>query len=151
MDIKQKALEFATQAHQGQLRKGSGLPYITHPIAVADIVLQNESFINRYSESFKDWITEMLYVSAILHDTLEDCESVTFDMLEESFGKPLADFISLLTKQRGDSYLDSILKIKRCEVATAVKIADLTHNISDLPEGTQKDKYRLAKYILETD
>ena len=149
MDIKQKALEFATQAHEGQVRKGSGLPYITHPIAVADIALQNESFINRYSESFKDWITEMLYVSSILHDTLEDCDNVTFGMLEESFGKPIANFINLLTRQKYESYLDSILKIKHCEVATAIKIADLTHNISDLHEGTQKDKYNLAKYILE--
>lgn len=148
--MREKALEFATQAHGGQLRKGSGLPYITHPIAVAGIALQTESLIERYSsKSHKDEVVETLYVVAILHDTLEDCESVSFDMLEESFGKSIATYVSLLTKQKGDSYLDSIQRIKRCDIATAVKIADLTHNISDLSEGTQKDKYRLAKYILE--
>ena len=148
--MREKALEFATQAHKGQVRKGTGLPYITHPIAVADIALQTESLIERYSsKSHKDEIVETLYVVAILHDTLEDCESVTYDTLEESFGKSIATYVSLLTKQKGDSYLDSILRIKRCDIATAVKIADLTHNMSDLPEGTQKDKYRLAKYLLE--
>lgn len=148
--MREKALEFATQAHEGQVRKGTDLPYITHPIAVADIALQTESIIERYSsKSYKDEIADTLYVVSILHDTLEDCESVTYDMFEESFGKSIATYVSLLTKQKGDSYLDSILRIKRCDIATAVKIADLTHNMSDLPEGTQKDKYRLAKYLLE--
>lgn len=148
--MREKALEFATQAHEGQVRKGTGLPYITHPIAVADIALQTESLIERYSsKSHKDEIVETLYVVAILHDTLEDCESVTYDALEESFGKSIATYVSFLTKQKGDNYLDGILRIKRCDIATAVKIADLTHNMSDLPEGTQKDKYRLAKYLLE--
>lgn len=86
---------------------------------------------------------------ALLHDTLEDCDSVTYDTLAESFGLSITICIELLTKREGDSYLDSILRVKGCEIATAVKIADLTHNMSDLHEGSLKEKYRLAKYILE--
>ena len=145
--MREKALKFATQAHQGQVRKGSGLPYITHPIAVADIALSNLKLHS--SEYTMHTLQDKLYTVAVLHDTLEDCASVTYDTLAESFGVSIATCVSLLTKQKGDNYLDSIQRIKRCEIATAVKIADLTHNMSDLDEGTQKDKYRLAKYILE--
>ena len=139
--MREKALKFATQAHEGQVRKGTSLPYITHPVAVADMVVK--------ANSHNDVIADTLYVVAMLHDTLEDCVGVSYDTLEESFGRSIASYVSLLTKQKGDSYLDSILRIKRCDIVTAVKIADLTHNMSDLQEGTQKDKYRLAKYILE--
>lgn len=144
--MREKALKFATQAHQGQVRKGSGLPYITHPIAVADIALSNLKLHS--SEYTMHTLQDKLYTVAVLHDTLEDCASVTYDTLAESFGVSIATCVSLLTKQKGDNYLDSIQRIKRCEIATAVKIADLTHNMSDLHEGTQKDKYRLAKYML---
>jgi len=41
------------------------------------------------------------------------------------------------------------LRQKALEFATAIKIADLTHNMCDLREGSLKDKYRLTKYILE--
>jgi (p)ppGpp synthase/HD superfamily hydrolase len=137
----EKALEFATQAHKGQVRKGTNLPYITHPITVADMVVK--------SNSHNDVVADTLYVVAILHDTLEDCEGVTYDVLEETFGRSIASYVSLLSKRLDDNYLDNILRIKTCDIATAVKIADLTHNMSDLQEGTQKDKYRLAKYLLE--
>ena len=50
--MREKALEFATQAHEGQVRKGTDLPYITHPIAVADIALQTESVKKYYSDNF---------------------------------------------------------------------------------------------------
>lgn len=142
MGLRRKALEFATSAHAGQVRKGSGLPYITHPIAVAELAL---SIRSRVSYPLQDRI----YAVALLHDTLEDCATVTYDALIESFGLSIAACVELLTKREGDSYLDSICRVKTCEIATAVKIADLTHNMSDLREGSLKEKYRLAKYILE--
>jgi (p)ppGpp synthase/HD superfamily hydrolase len=149
--MREKALQFATEAHAGQVRKGSGLPYITHPIAVAEIAVAIGSQTYRhYAKAWKKQIEDTLYVVSLLHDTLEDCD-VTFKSLVELFGHEIADYVKLLTKKPDDSYLDSILRIREYEIATAVKIADLTHNLSDLPSGTQRDKYLLAKYILEEE
>ena len=59
----EKALEFATQANKGQLRKG-GQPYIVHPIRVAENV-------KRFKESSE---LDMLIAAAYLHDTIEDTD-----------------------------------------------------------------------------
>jgi len=150
--MREKALQFATEAHAGQVRKGSGLPYITHPIAVAEIAVATESQTlgGSFGKAWKKQREDTLYVVSLLHDTLEDCD-VTFESLVELFGHEIADYVKLLTKQPDDSYLDSILRIQQYQVTKAVKIADLTHNLSDLPSGTQRDKYLLAKYILEEE
>ena len=55
-----RAIEFATKAHEGQFRKGTRRPYIVHPIEVGDIV----------STMTTD---EEVISAAILHDTIEDC------------------------------------------------------------------------------
>jgi len=150
MTLKEKALKFATEAHAGQVRKFTGEPYITHPIAVAEIALRNESIGLQYgSASFRQNIKDKLYIVAILHDTLEDCESVTKEILVKEFGQDIADSVDALTKRPNDTYLDAILRVIDDEFATGVKIADLTHNMSDLKEGALKDKYRLALYILK--
>ena len=147
MGLRRKALEFATAAHAGQIRNGTGIPYITHPIAVAELALTTLKLYS--SEYSKHTLQDKIYAVALLHDTLEDCATVTYDALTESFGLSIAACVELLTKREGDTYLDSICRVKTCEIATAVKIADLTHNMSDLREGSLKEKYRLAKYILE--
>ena len=67
-----RAIEFATKAHEGQFRKGTKRPYIVHPIEVGDIV----------STMTKD---EEVISAAILHDTIEDCEGVTKELLERLF------------------------------------------------------------------
>ena len=67
-----RAIEFATKAHEGQFRKGTKRPYIVHPIEVGDIV----------STMTKD---EEVISAAILHDTIEDCEGVTKELLEALF------------------------------------------------------------------
>ena len=59
-----RAIEFATKAHEGQFRKGTRRPYIVHPIEVGDIV----------STMTTD---EEVISAAILHDTIEDCKGVT--------------------------------------------------------------------------
>lgn len=144
MDIRQKALEFATKAHEGQFRKGNGLPYITHPIAVAEIALE----LKKTRDEWKWLDDDILYVSAILHDVAEDTE-VTLSDIKREFGVEVSSTVCDLTKVEGESYLDMILKIKKYPYSRVVKISDNTHNMSDLKEGTLKDKYRLSKYILE--
>ena len=61
-----KAITFATKAHEGQFRKGTKLPYIVHPLEVGVIV----------SRMTQD---KEVIAAAILHDTLEDCKEVTWN------------------------------------------------------------------------
>ena len=72
----QRAIAFATKAHDGQLRKGTMRPYILHPLEVGVIVA-------RMTED------EEVISAAILHDTIEDCEGVTAKMIEQMFSKNL--------------------------------------------------------------
>lgn len=150
-DIKFRALELAQKAHNGQFRKYSGLPYINHPIAVASIAtatFHGECNDDAYSGILDD--ADTIFVVALLHDTLEDCADVTFEKLESEFGLEIARYVQLLTKVEGENYLDSIIRAKSTDISKRVKIADLTHNISDLSPGTQYDKYEMALYILQS-
>ncbi|WP_333792093.1 HD domain-containing protein, partial [Muricomes intestini] len=75
-----EALEFASKAHEGQFRKGTKRPYIVHPVEVADIV----------AAMTKD---EEVISAAVLHDTIEDCQDVTEEILERTFGKHVASLV----------------------------------------------------------
>lgn len=150
-DIKFRALEFAQQAHRGQIRKYTHEPYISHPIAVASIAAETfrgECNDDAYSEILDD--ADTIFVVALLHDTIEDSDYVTFKKIEDEFGIAIALHVQALTKVEGETYLDGILRAKRSNITKAVKIADLTHNISDLPLGTQRDKYQMALHILQS-
>ena len=70
---------FATEAHNGQLRKGTQLPYIILPMEVAQIL----SYINASQEAI---------IAGILHDTLEDT-NVTYQELSFRFGDAVASIV----------------------------------------------------------
>ena len=76
-----KAIEFATKAHEGQLRKGTSRPYIVHPIEVGDIV----------STMTRD---EEVISAAILHDTIEDCEGISQRILAQTFSERVAAMVA---------------------------------------------------------
>ena len=69
-----KAIEFATRAHRGQFRKGTRRPYIVHPIEVGDIVCSMTT-------------DEEVISAAYLHDTIEDCEGVTEEVISREFSE----------------------------------------------------------------
>ena len=75
-----EAIEFATKAHEGQFRKGTKRPYIVHPVEVADIVTSMTQ-------------DEEIICAAVLHDTIEDCEGVTAQVLKERFGQRVASLV----------------------------------------------------------
>ena len=77
------AFAYADNAHSGQLRK-DGSPYITHPLAVAEIAAELELD------------TESI-IAALLHDTIEDTET-TYDDIAKLFGKSVADLVDGVTK-----------------------------------------------------
>jgi (p)ppGpp synthase/HD superfamily hydrolase len=73
------ALEVAARAHNGQVRKGTDIPYITHPFAVGILLL-------------KAGCSEEVVMAGLLHDTLEDT-SLTIEEIRSQFGQVVADIV----------------------------------------------------------
>ncbi len=80
-----KAIEYATEKHQGQVRRGKEqLPYITHPIAVAELVQENGG-------------NEAAVIAALLHDTLEDTDA-TPEEIAGAFGPQVLELVRAVTE-----------------------------------------------------
>src|SRR5690625_188415 len=90
--MKHQAREFATKAHQGQSRKSSNAPYITHPIRVAER-LEQEGFSNE------------LVCAAYLHDVVEDTPYEIED-IEEIFGEKIAHLVTAHTEDKTKSWTE---------------------------------------------
>ena len=127
--LTRKAMIIDYEAHKNQVDK-SGVPYIYHPIHVAEQMdTENECII------------------ALLHDVVEDT-NVTFKQLEEVFSKEIIDILKLLTREENIEYDEYIKRIKNNSIACKVKIADLTHNLDKtrLDFVTEVDVKRNEKY-----
>lgn len=127
--LTRKAMIIAYEAHKNQVDK-SGVPYIYHPIHVAEQMdTENECII------------------ALLHDVVEDT-NVTFKQLGEVFSKEIIDILKLLTREENIEYDEYIKRIKNNSIACKVKIADLTHNLDKtrLDFVTEVDVKRSEKY-----
>lgn len=137
--LTRKAMIIAYNAHKNQFDK-SGVPYIYHPIHVA--------------EQMK---TENECIVALLHDVVEDTE-ITFEQLENIFSSGIIDSLKLLTKDNTVDYYEYIMKIKKNPIAKSVKIEDLKHNLdlTRLDVITEDDikrenRYKKALLILSDD
>jgi (p)ppGpp synthase/HD superfamily hydrolase len=134
------ALAFAAKHHDQQVRKGTRLPYLTHPANVAII-------LTRYGRD------ESTIVAGILHDVIEDCVSLAYtaDMLSqrigEKFGREILETVLAVTYRRvdddgvelsGDERRDDYVErlAEASETARWVCAADKLHNantiVSDL-------------------
>lgn len=127
-----KALAFATQKHSGQLRIG-GAPYITHPVAVAQLVRESG-----YGLDYQ--------MTALFHDLLEDTDATKAEIATLSNDTVLKAVV-LLTKQKGYNMQKYIGNICENPMAKAVKAADRLHNLQSALVTSQEFKRR---YILET-
>ena len=128
----QRALEFATEKHKGQMRIGGG-EYITHPIAVCEIV-KNQG----YGEDYQ--------ITALFHDLLEDTSATELEILK--FGnEEILTAVKLLTKQEGYVMEKYIADIKTNDIALKVKTADRLHNLRC---ALVTDVEFKRKYVLET-
>jgi (p)ppGpp synthase/HD superfamily hydrolase len=84
-DLVRDALELARQAHAGQLRRGSdGRPYIEHPVAVAELLLEH-----RYADE--------VAAAALLHDVVEKSETSEAEV-RDRFGEEVGDLVGALTE-----------------------------------------------------
>ncbi len=87
-----RAAEFAAKAHEGALRKGSRIPYISHPMEVAMIVaLMTDD---------KD-----LIAAAYLHDVIEDA-GVTYQELEREFGSHIAQLVKKESEDKSKTWME---------------------------------------------
>jgi (p)ppGpp synthase/HD superfamily hydrolase len=132
MSTLQRAIEIATEAHQGQFDK-AGNEYIGHPLRVMEMGASEEEKI-----------------VGVLHDVVEDTDW-TFGMLEaEGFSQEVIAALKCVTKiSENENYDDFIERVRKNPLATAVKINDLTDNmdIRRLPYLSDKDVKRLKKYL----
>ncbi len=127
-----RAIAFATEKHAGQVRMG-GMPYIVHPVAVADIV-------NRWGYG-RDYV-----ITAFFHDLLEDTDA-TEEEIEAIGGPAVLEAVKLLSKQKGYVMADYIAGIKQNDIARVVKAADRLHNLRCAVLAPEDFKRR---YVLET-
>jgi (p)ppGpp synthase/HD superfamily hydrolase len=130
------ALAFAAKHHDRQVRKGTRLPYLTHPANVAII-------LTRYGRD------ECTVVAGILHDVIEDCVrgAYTEEMLEQrigdKFGRDVLDAVLAVTyrrvdddgielshEDRRDDYLERLAAAS--DAARWVCAADKLHNASSI-------------------
>jgi len=81
------ALAFALEAHTGQVRKGSGTPYVAHPLQVAGIAIEHGA-------------DEDQAIAALLHDVIEDTSFSHAD-LERRFGRRVADIVQACSDAEG--------------------------------------------------
>lgn len=116
----EEALELAAQAHDGQFRKGTDTPYITHPYAVGLILVGVGC-------------SENVVIAGILHDTIEDTD-LTLKCIHDRFGEPIAEIVdacsenkSLKWRERKTELIET-LRTANTEVCL-VTCADKLHNL----------------------
>ena len=127
-----RALQFAREKHKGQFRIG-GAEYITHPMAVAEIVKRQGYGID-------------IQITALFHDLLEDTNAKESEILK--FGnEEILKAVKLLTKQKGYDMAEYVAGIRQNEIAFAVKAADRLHNLRC---ALVTDTEFKRKYIFET-
>jgi len=124
-----KAILFALEKHKGQYRKFSDLPYIAHPIRVANNVN-----------------TETQKIVALLHDVLEDTDATPGE-IEVLFSSDVVHKVVQLTHESNQSYYDYITHIED-EDCIAVKVADIMDNLMDHPSDRMIEKGTKALYRL---
>ena len=144
------AIDYATEKHAGQKRK-SGEPYINHPLAVAEILIE--------------WGMDIdTVVAGVLHDTVEDTDA-TLDELESLFGRDVAFLVDGVTKvsqaRAGMRSLDSYLphtkdNLTKLMIAVGedvrviiIKLADRLHNMRTLQFMSPVKQKKIARETIE--
>ena len=126
--LTKKALKLCFEAHKDQIDK-SNMPYVFHPFHLA--------------EQMND---ENTVICALLHDVVEDTEYTFDDLSNMGFSQEVIEALKLLTHDADVPYMEYVKKLAKNKIATAVKIADLTHN-SDLTRLDEITEYALSRNV----
>ncbi len=144
------AAEYAAQMHEGQLRK-SGEPYITHPIRVAEFLI--------------DWGMDIdTVVAGLLHDTIEDTPT-TLEQIEKLFGHDVAFLVDGVTKvsqaragmrdlesylpQTKDNLTKLLIAVGQDIRVIIIKLADRLHNMQTLQYKSKEKQKKIARETIE--
>ena len=145
VDRIERAYHFSEKCHLGQMRQ-SGDPYITHPLAVANILadmrMDHESLM-----------------AALLHDVIEDT-GVTKGQISRRFGRTVADLVDGVSKlgevasasraeQQAESFQKMTLAMSRDIRVMLVKLADRLHNMRTLGVLSPEKKRRIARETID--
>ena len=140
-----EAFRFSDEMHLGQMRR-SGEPYISHPIAVAEICA--------------DWkLDAQAIMAALLHDVMED-QDVSKDELLDKFGGQVASLVDGLSKldkiefqsqieAQAENFRKMLLAMARDVRVILVKLADRLHNMRTLGVMSPEKQRRIARETME--
>src|ERR1700704_1374958 len=140
-----EAYEFGAEKHRGQKRV-SGEPYITHPVAVADILADLR-------------LDADTLVAAILHDVIEDTPTAKAE-IASIFGQVVAELVDGVSKldqiqfrsraeAQAESFRKMLLAMVRDIRVVMVKLADRTHNMRTLGAVPPAKRRTVARETLE--
>src|SRR3954463_9333182 len=141
----EEAYRFSEAAHAGQTRQ-SGEPYISHPLAVAEILA--------------GWhLDGQTLMAALLHDVTEDT-AVTKEEISDTFGKPVADLVDGVSKLdriefqsaehvQAENFRKMLLAMARDVRVILIKLADRLHNMRTLGAVNPAKRRRVARETME--
>ena len=142
----EKAYHFAEKAHAGQTRK-SGEPYFIHPCFVASILTEL-------------MIDAPTIAAGLLHDTVEDCEGITLETIQQEFGAEVARLVDGVTKlnkldfadreeAQAESLRKMILAMSKDIRVVLIKLADRLHNMRTLKFQAPARQVAIARETLD--
>jgi len=150
VELLSKAIDFATQAHAGQ-KRASGEPYISHPLTVANTLIEWGMDIDSV-------------VAGVLHDTVEDAD-VTLDEIKNSFNEDIASLVDGTTKvsqarsgmkdlsnylpQTKDNLSKLLIALGKDIRVLIIKLADRLHNLNTLQYLSNEKQIKVARESLE--
>ena len=145
-DTLSKAYTFALNAHKDQ-KRDSGDPYLSHPVAVANILTELK-------------LDSATIATGLLHDTIEDTK-ITYKTVKKEFGREVADLVEGVTKiselegkvienSKAENIRKLILATSKDIRVLLVKIADRLHNMRTLDSISDENRrVRIAKETME--
>lgn len=123
-----QAIIFATKAHKGQVRKGTDIDYICHPMEVMQILASMNADVN-------------LQIAGVLHDVVEDTP-ITIEEIEELFGSDVATLVNFHTEDKSLSWR------KRKEAAIdAIEFADKRQQMLIMADKISNQRSLAADYF----
>lgn len=145
-ELVEKAYNFAAKAHEEQKRK-SGEPYIQHPLYVASILTHI-------------MIDPPTIAAAFLHDTAEDCEDISIEVITREFGEEVARLVDGVTKlnkvdfadreeRQAESLRKMFLAMSQDIRVVLIKLADRLHNMRTLDFQSRERQISIARETLD--
>ena len=139
-ELVRQSFEMAAEAHKTMRRK-SGEPYILHPLAVAQICVEEIGLGVRST------------ICALMHDTVEDTD-ITLDDVQREFGTEIARIVDGLTKisnvidvnlsQQAENFKKILLTLTDDPRVILIKLADRLHNMRTLESMKREKQLKIA-------